>query len=126
MYTLRENPNCSELWWSETVLTAVAGRLQTVVGQLTPAHGEDVPGVILTPVIERSSPAIKHDEYLVPSHLSDGSGTDEVGILPVHRFQFHSRFKEVLSRFGRLLRHSQTMHIHIKKHWTLKSPVFVF
>ncbi len=82
-----------------------------MVGQLTPAHGEDVSGVILTPVIERSSPAIKHDEYLVPSHLSDGSGTDEVGILSINCFQFHTRFKEVLSRFGRLLRHSKgTIH----------------
>jgi len=77
-----------------------------VVGQLTPAHREDVPGVIQAPVIERSSPAIKHDEYLVTSHLSDGSGTDEIGIFSVHRLQFLTRFEVVLSGFGRLLRHS--------------------
>lgn len=80
-------------------------------GQLTPAHREEVSGVILAPIIERSPPTIKHDERLISSHLSDGGGADEVRVLAVHSLKFHTRFEVVLSGLGGLL--SNGMEIHL-------------
>lgn len=83
-------------------------------GQLTPAHREEISRFILAPIIERSPPSIKHDEYLIPSHLSDGGGADEIRILAIHSLQFHTSFKVILKGFGRLLRnHKLTQFIFL-------------
>ena len=68
--------------------------------QGTPADGEDVSGVEGAPVVEGASPAVKHDKNLLPSDLSHGGGTNEVGVLPVHRFQLHASLEKVFSWAG--------------------------
>lgn len=72
------------------VLTAGSRGLEAVFGQVTPADGEDVSGVVLAPVIEGSAPAVEHDKDLVSSHLSDGGGADQTWVLLVHCFQLHA------------------------------------
>lgn len=72
-------------------------------GQSAPSHGEDVSGVEGTPVVEGASPAIKHDEDLLTSDLSHCGRANEVGVLPVHSLQFHTRLEVVFSRAGGFL-----------------------
>lgn len=72
-------------------------------GQSAPSHGEDVSGVEGTPVVEGASPAIKHDEDLLTSDLSHCCRTNEVGVLPVHSLQFHTRLEVVFSGTGGFL-----------------------
>lgn len=74
-----------------------------MVGQVTPADGEDVPGVVLAPVVEGSTPAVEHDENLVSMHLSDGRWADQTRVLPVHCFQLHAHSEVVSRRLERLL-----------------------
>lgn len=66
-------------------------------GQSTPSHGEDVSGVEGTPVVKGASPAIKHDEDLLTSDLSHCCRTNEIGVLPVHSLQLHTRLEVVFS-----------------------------
>lgn len=84
-------------------LTAVARRLQTVFGQSTPADRENVPGVVLAPVVKGSSPAVEHHKDLITFHLSNGGGADQVRILSVNGFQFHARTEVILRRLWRFL-----------------------
>lgn len=85
------------------VLTAGTRWLEAVAGQVTPADGEDVPGEVLAPVVECSTPAIEHDENLISTHLSDGGGADQARVLSVHGFQLHAHFELVLQRLEWLL-----------------------
>lgn len=75
-----------------------------MLGEGAPAHGEDVPGVVLAPVIKGPPPAVEHDKHFVASHFSDGGGADEVRVLLVHRLQLHAWLEAVLRRSQRLLR----------------------
>lgn len=75
-----------------------------MLGEGAPAYGEDVPGVVLAPVIKGPPPAVEHDEHLVASHFADGGGTDEVRVLLVHRLQLHAWLETVLRRSQRFLR----------------------
>lgn len=84
-------------------LTTVAWWLEAMLGEGAPAHGEDVPGVVLAPVIKGTTPAIKHDEDLIALHFSNGGRTDEVWVLLVHRLQLHAWLKVVLGRPQRFL-----------------------
>lgn len=72
-------------------------------GQRAPAHGEDVSGVEAAPVVEGSSPAVKHDEDLLTSDLAHRGGTDQVRVLPVHRLQLHAGLEQVFTGTGRFL-----------------------
>ena len=78
--------------------------------QSTPADGEDVSGVEGAPVVEGASPAVKHDENLLTSDLSHCGGTDQVGVLPVHRLQLHTRLEVVFCWAGWFL----NIHTHKK------------
>lgn len=91
------------IWWNANVLTVGARRLEAVVGQVTPADGEDVPGEVLAPVIEGPAPAVERDEDLVSAHLPHGGGADQARVLSVHGFQLHAHFEVVLRRLERLL-----------------------
>lgn len=82
-----------------------------MVGQLTPAHGEDVSGVIAAPVIKRPSPAVEHHKHLFPLHLADGGRTDQVRVLLVHGLQFHAGLEAVLGRLQRLLMELQSVSV---------------
>lgn len=77
--------------------------LQVISGQRTPAHREDVAGVVAAVVIEGSSPAVEGDQHLAPSHLPDGGRADEVRVLAVHRLQLHAHLEGVLRRGRGLL-----------------------
>lgn len=70
----------------KAALTEVSRRLQAVFCQSTPADGEDVSGVEGAPIVKGASPAVKHDENLLTPDLSHCGGTNQVGVLPVHRF----------------------------------------
>lgn len=72
-------------------------------GQSAPSHREDVSGVEGTPVVKGASPAIKHDEDLLTSDLSHRCRTNEVGVLPVHSLQLHTRLEVVFSGTGGFL-----------------------
>lgn len=84
-------------------LTTVARRLEAVLGQGAPANREDVPGVVLAPVIKGATPAIKHDEDLIALHFSNGGRADEIRVLLVHRLQLHAWLKVVLGGPQRFL-----------------------
>lgn len=66
--------------------------------QATPADREDVPGVEGAPIVKSASPAIKHDKNLLTSDLSHCGRTNQVGVLPVHRLQLHTRLEVVFNR----------------------------
>lgn len=72
-------------------------------GQSAPSHGEDVSGVEWTPVVEGTSPAIKHDEDFLTPDLSHCGRTNEVRVLPVHSLQLHTRLEVVFSGTGGFL-----------------------
>lgn len=76
-------------------------------GQSTPAHGEDVSGVVGTPVVEGASPAVEHDKNLLTSDLSHCGGANQIRVLSVHRLQFHARLKVVFDGAGWFL-HRET------------------
>lgn len=93
-------------------LTTVSWGLQAVLGEGTPAHGEDVPGVILAPVVEGPPPPIEHDKHLIAPHVSNGGGADQVRVLLVHGLQLHAGLKKILGGSERLLkRHIQTLEL---------------
>lgn len=100
-------------------LTTVAWWLEAVLCEGTPAHGEDVSGVVLAPVIKRTPPPVKHDEDLVALHFSNGGRADEVWVLLVHSLQLQAWLKAVLRRSRRLLKTSpicslqQLLNVHI-------------
>lgn len=71
--------------------------------QSTPAHGEDVSGIKGAPVVKGSTPAVEHDENLLTSDLPYCGRAYQVGILPVHGLQFHSRLEVVFGRTRWLL-----------------------
>lgn len=85
------------------VLTAGSRGLETVFGQVTPADGEDVSGVVFAPVIEGPTPAVEHDEDLFSTHLSDSGRADQTRVLSVHCFQLHTQSEKVLQWLERLL-----------------------
>lgn len=76
-----------------------------------PAHGEDVPGVVAAPVIERPPPAVEHHEDLLPLHLADGGRADQVRVLLVHGLQFHPGLEAVVGRPQGLLMGSQNTSV---------------
>lgn len=71
--------------------------------QGTPTNGEDVSGVEGAPVVEGTSPAVKHYKNLQASDLSHRGGTDQVGVFPVHSLQLHAGLEVVFIWAGRLL-----------------------
>lgn len=75
-----------------------------MLGEGTPAHGEDVPGVVLAPVVEGPPPPIEHDEHLIAPHVSNGSGADQVGVLLVHGLQLHAGLEQILGGSERFLK----------------------
>lgn len=82
-------------------------------GQGAPANREDVSGVEGAPVVKSASPAVEHDEDLLTSDLSHRGRTNQIGVLPVHRLQLHTRLEVVFSRAGWFLKtmthtHKQT------------------
>lgn len=91
------------------VLTEVPRRLQAVSGQRAPAHGEDVSGVEAAPVVEGAPPAVERDEDLGTSDLPHRGGTDQVGVLPVHRLQLHAGLEEVLNGTGGFLKQPERL-----------------
>lgn len=72
-------------------------------GQSTPPDRENVPGVVLAPVVKGPSPAVEHHKDLIPFHLSNGGWADEVRILSVNSLQFHARTEVILRRLWRFL-----------------------
>lgn len=80
--------------------------------QGTPADGEDVSGVEGAPIVKGASPAVKHDENLLTSDLSHCGRTNQVGVLPVHRLQLHTRLEVVFNWAGWFL----NTHTHISTH----------
>lgn len=87
-------------------LTTVAWWLKAVFSEGTPAHREDVSGVVLAPVIKCTPPAIEHDEDLIALHFSNGGRADEVRVLLVHSLQLHAWLKTVLGGTRRFLKMS--------------------
>lgn len=80
--------------------------------QSTPADGEDVSGVEGAPIVKGASPAVKHDEDLLTSDLSNCGGTNQVRVLSVHRFQLHTRQEVIFGRAGWFL----NIHTHTRTH----------
>lgn len=85
-------------------LTTVAWWLETVLSEGTPAHREDISGVVLAPVIKRTPPPVEHDEDLFTLHFSNGGRADEVWVLLIHSLQLHAWFEAVLWGTWRLLK----------------------
>lgn len=79
-----------------------------MLGEGAPAHREDVPGVILAPVVKGAPPAIEHDKDLIALHFSYGGRADEVWVLLVHSLQLHAWLKVVLGGPQRFLKMSAT------------------
>lgn len=75
----------------------------------TPAHWEDVPGVILAPVIKSPPPPVEHDEHLVTPHFSDSGRADQVGILLIYRLQLHAWLEIIQGGSGRFLKKQNQM-----------------
>lgn len=94
-------------------LTTVAWWLQTVLGERTPAHREDVPGIILAPVIKGAPPAIEHDEHLISSYFSNSSRADQVWILLIHCLKLHAWFEIILGGPWRFLEKKQNLNTTI-------------
>lgn len=80
----------------------VAGRLHRMAALRAPADGENVARVVLAPIVERATPAIKCHVDLVVLHSRNGCTADQLRILLVHRFQFVSDLEEVPLRRLRL------------------------
>lgn len=76
--------------------------------QSTPSDRKDVSGVKGAPIIKGTSPAVKHDENLLTSDLSHCGWTNQVGVLPVHCLELHTRLEIVLRRTDWFL----NKHIH--------------
>lgn len=75
-----------------------------MLGQVTPADGEDVPGVELAPVSESSTPAVERDEDLVSALSCHSVGADQGRVLSVHCFQLHFHSEVVVQRLEQLLK----------------------
>lgn len=88
-------------------LTTVAWWLEAVLCEGTPPHREDVPRVILAPVIKCTPPPIEHDKDLSALHFSDGGRADEVWVLLVHSLQLHAWLEAVLGGALRFLKRVQ-------------------
>lgn len=69
-------------------------------GQVAPADRKDVSGVKRAPIVKGAAPAVKHDKDLLTSDLPHRGRTYEIRILPVHRFQLHTRLEVVFGRHG--------------------------
>jgi len=117
--SVRHTQVCAATW--SPTLTTVAWWLETVLGERAPAHREDVPGVVLAPIIEGTPPTIEHDEHLVALYFSDGGRADEVWILLVHGLQLHAWLEIVLRGPWRFLkikaRFSNGALVLIKRHF---------
>lgn len=86
-----------------------------------PAHREDIPGVILAPVIKSTPPAIKHYKDLIALYFSNSCRADEVRVFLVHSFQLHARLKVVLGRPWRFLKMDATLRHVINKYIATKT-----
>ena len=85
-------------------LTLRGGRLQLVPGQLTPAHGVEVRGLAVHPLVVLVLPAVKVDAQQAvddPRHRADAH---QPRLHQVHRLQLHALaeavVRDVLRREG--------------------------
>lgn len=70
----------------------------------TPSDRKYVPGVVATPVVEGSFPAVEFDMDLISVHGSDSGRAHEVRVLAIDGLQFHPGFELVRFRGRWLLR----------------------
>lgn len=71
------------------VSTGLWGRLQLVAHQLTPAHGVDVRGLVVDPLVELVVPAVEVDEQQAAHAALHRGHAHQPRLHQVHRLQLH-------------------------------------